>query len=118
MFATPTILVVGDLGQIWGKLDWVEQICGDREREGFGAEELEFEYEFVAAQGCCGHCEQLDGSIYRGPFIVSEFPFAVQAGEEVWLVGYHPNCQCILKLRNKVEGAVGLLYGELVVVEG
>jgi hypothetical protein len=116
--SAPTVVVAGSLDQVLDKLELVEQICSERESAGFSSEELEFVYEFVATASCCRHCEALDGSTYRGPFILSEFPFAVQVGDGVWLVGYHPNCQCILRLVNKVEGAVELLYKDLVVVEG
>jgi len=116
--SAPTIIVAGNLDAILDKLELAEQICSDRENIGFYPEELEFEYEFITAADCCLHCEALDGNLYRGPFILAEFPFAVQASETVWLVGYHPNCKCILKLKNKIEGAVEILYKELVIIEG
>jgi hypothetical protein len=100
------------------KLEQAKTICRGREAEGFYPEELEFEYEFVAASDCCRHCESIDGSVYRGPFILSEFPYAQQMDSEVWLAHYHMNCRCVLRLVNKFAAFMALLYRDLVVVEG
>ena len=117
----PDIAVYGSLSELSAKLNRIKEVIANRNAVGYPPKQHEYEYQYHTVQdlNVCGDCAPLNGSIYRGDYILGDFPYYVDINQIEIMVhnatSYHAaeKCRCKLTWTNKHEALVTMLYNEL-----
>jgi hypothetical protein len=108
------IIITGSFAEIKAKLRRIKKIVELRMQQGYDPLSFEFNYRYDAFDDACGDCLPLNGTFYRGSYIVSEFEDSIQLNGVTWAVGKHRHCRCELTLINAREACIKMLTDELV----
>lgn len=108
-----SIIVTGSLSEIKAKLQRMKKVVDLRMQQGYDPLSFEFNYRYGAFNDACDDCLPLNGTFYRGPYIVSEFEDSIQLDGVTWAVDKHRHCRCELFLINAREACTKMLTYEL-----
>ena len=115
------IEIAGTLSELRAKLQIIKDVIERREQTGYVPKQHDEEWQYYTAQdeGVCPVCAPLHGNIYRGDYIVTEFPLYVAMGPRKVQLHYetdfhtHLQDRCTAEWINMHEVLVTRLHNEL-----
>lgn len=125
-FVVGNLVVSGNLNEVLAKLRRIKQAITYRVSVGYSKYQHDENWQYLTAQDervCKGAnlpwqpCEPLHGTIYRGDYLVSDFPhYYSDSVKEVHVNNHQPyndTCRCTAKWINTHEVLVERLHQEL-----
>ena len=117
----PNIVISGSLFDIANKLGRIKQVIANRVAVGYERFQHEEEWIYHTAHdlNVCPTCDPLHGTIYRGDYLISDFPFSVSVdSKKVWVnnqTDFHASdrCRCDATWINAHEVLVSRLATEM-----